>query len=76
MVTKCWRDNKGLTSVKFCDTFSPRFSIAAVSKTVSKQVYDRQMFLRMLVTIRICMMTISPILGSLYGDLMVNLSGC
>ena len=68
MVTKCWRDKKGLISVKFCDTFSPHFSIAAVWKTVSKQVYGRKMFLRMLVTIRIYMVTISPMPGSLYGD--------
>ena len=50
----CWwlqRDgviNKGLASVKFYDNFSLHFSITAVRKTVSKQVYGRQMFLYVL----------------------------
>ena len=32
--------------MKFCDSFSSRLSITAVRKTVSKQMYSRQMFQR------------------------------
>ena len=57
--------NKGQAIVKFCDSYSLSFGVAAVWKTASKQVYGRQMFLRMLVAIWICRVTISPMLGSL-----------
>ena len=56
MVTKGCVINKGLASVKFCDNFSPRLSITAV--TVGKQVYGRQMWLRMVIIIWICRVTI------------------
>ena len=62
--------------MKFCDSISPNYSIVAVKKLlVRKKVYGRQMFLCVLVAIQICRVMISPMLGSLYSNLLVILSG-
>ena len=66
--------NKKLANVKFCDNVAPRFSIAAVWKSVGKYVWSKQILLRTLVVIQFCNITTKS--KNLYSDLMVIVSWC
>ena len=76
MVTKGCMMNKGLASVKFCDSFSPQLGITAVWKLLASgyMVYKCG-YVCMLIAIQTCRVMMKSNAWCLYNNLMVILSG-